>query len=55
MTDDNENNRIIFRPTEQQYKRINNLFMASGRYKTMSEMLRHMTEISLEVLEKEVK
>ena len=48
-TDDNQ--RIIFRPTGQQYKRLNKIFSESGRYKHMSELLRHIMEIGLNELE----
>ena len=51
MTEEN-NQRIIFRPTGQQHKRLNQLFSTSGRYKHMSELLRHILEIGLDELEK---
>jgi len=46
------NTRIVFRPTEEQYKRLNKIFTNSGRYKHMSELLRHILEIGLDDLEK---
>ena len=52
MTTDN-NMRIIFRPTKQQYDRLHNLYSKSGRYKHFSEMLRHVIEEGINVLETE--
>ena len=50
MTDDNDM-RIVFRPTNEQHKRLNNVFMKSGRFKHMSEMMRYIVEIGLKKLE----
>jgi len=44
--------RIIFRPTKNQYKRLNKLFKEADRYKHLSELLRHILEIGLNELEK---
>lgn len=54
MTDDN-NYRLIFRPTKIQYDRINTIYMNSGRYKHLSELLRHIVEEGLEKIEGEIK
>lgn len=51
MTDEN-NLRIIFRPTKMQYDRMQNIYISSGRYKHLSELLRHIMEIGLDELEK---
>jgi len=55
MTDgtDENNLRIIFRPTKIQYDRIQKLLVDSGRYKHLSELIRHLVEIGLDELEKE--
>ena len=45
-----ENLRLIFRPTETQYKRFQRL-LASGKYKHMSELIRHIMEIGMDELE----
>ncbi len=50
MTED-QDARLIFRPTKTQYDRVNKLFTDSGRYKHLSELLRHITEIGLDELE----
>jgi len=52
MTEEQINTRLIFRPTEGQYKRLNKVFSKSDRYKHMSELLRHIVEIGLNELEK---
>ena len=46
-----ENLRIVFRPTDVQYKRLMKL-MALGKYKHLSELIRHIVEIGLDALEK---
>jgi len=51
MTDEN-NMRIIFRPTKKQYERMQKLYSESGRYKHLSELLRHIMEIGLDDLER---
>ena len=49
----NENNmRLIFRPTTEQYQRIHEL-MDTGRYKTLSEILRQALNYGLDRIEKE--
>jgi len=45
------NNRLVFRATEIQYKRLNQLLINASQYKTMSELLRHIVEIGLKQLE----
>jgi len=50
MTEE-QNTRIVFRPTDEQYKRLNKVFLEAGRYKHMSELLRHIMEIGLNELE----
>lgn len=50
MLEENEK-RIIFRPTEKQLKRIDTVFKKTGRYRTLSEMYRHIFEIGLDKLE----
>lgn len=53
MKDEEENNmRIIFRPTQMQYDRVQKL-MTSGNYKTQSELLRRILNIGLDKLELE--
>ena len=48
-----ENNmRFIFRPTQDQYDRVQKL-MTSGKYKTQSELLRQILNIGLDKLEGE--
>ena len=49
---DEENMRLIFRPTSEQYNRIQNM-LNSGRYKHLSEILRQCVNIGLDQLEKE--
>ena len=51
MKDEQNDTRIVFRPTNEQYKRLSNLFLKSGRYKHLSELLRHLLEIGLDKLE----
>jgi len=51
MTDEN-NMRIIFRPTKKQYDRMQKIYIDSGRYKHLSELLRHIMEIGLDDLER---
>ena len=47
-----ENNfRLVFRPTKPQLKRFNNL-MSTGHFVTMSDLLRQILEIGLDELEK---
>lgn len=48
---DKQNTRIVFRPTDEQYKRLNNVFLKTGRYRHLSELLRHILEIGLKKLE----
>lgn len=53
MIDVDENNyRLVFRPTQDQYDRIQKL-MVTGRFKHLSELLRQMTNIGLDELEGE--
>ena len=50
MVDVDENNmRIIFRPTQIQYDRVQKL-MTTGRYRTQSELLRQILNIGLDKL-----
>ena len=49
MTEEN-NLRIVFRPTMVQHKRLNAL-MGSGKYKHLSELIRHILEIGMDELE----
>lgn len=44
--------RIVFRPTEALEKRINDL-LASGRYKTKSDLIRHALWYGVCIMEKE--
>jgi len=46
-----ENLRIVFRPTDEQYRRIM-VIMGLGKFKHMSELIRHVLEIGLDDLEK---
>jgi len=50
-TDETNNMRIVFRPTKQQYDRLYNMLNTSGRYKHLSELIRHIVEIGLNELE----
>jgi len=47
------NMRIVFRPTEIQYNRLNKLLTQASQYKTMSELIRHLLEIGLKEVEGE--
>ena len=50
--EDGYNNlRLIFRPTKKQYDRLQKVYTESGRYKHLSELLRHIVEIGLDELE----
>jgi len=49
-----DNLRIVFRPTETQYKRLQKIYADGTRkYKHLSEVIRHIMEIGLDELEKE--
>lgn len=49
MTDEN-NMRLIVRPTTDQYNRLQKIY-ETGRYKHLSELLRHIINIGLEHIE----
>ena len=51
---DNNNMRLIFRPTKEQYKRIQQIYN-QGRYKHISELLRHALNIGLDQMEEKTK
>jgi len=49
MTNDNgnEDDRIIFRPSKDQLNKIE-MLMETGRYKTLSELIRHLINIGID-------
>jgi hypothetical protein len=51
MNDDLSETRIIFRPTPEQYKRLLKVFDGSGRYRHLSELIRHCINIGLDEIE----
>ena len=48
---DDSNMRLVFRPTIEQYNKLQTV-MESGKYKHLSELLRHLINIGLEKLER---
>ena len=48
---DDSNMRLVFRPTTEQYNKLQTV-MESGKYKHLSELLRHLINIGLEKLER---
>ena len=46
----NSDNRIVFRPTDKQKMRLDKI-MESGKYKHLSELIRHLIEIGLKEIE----
>lgn len=51
--EDENDLRIVFRPTTKQYSRISNIYLNSGRYKHLSELMRELVEIGLNKLEED--
>ena len=54
MKDEQTDSRIVFRPTVEQHKRLQNVFMKLGRFRSVSEMMRYIVEIGLKELEGEL-
>ena len=56
LSDKDENNlRVIYRPTKEQYNRLIRVLNKSQRYKHLSELLRHAVDEGLNKIEGEIK
>jgi len=50
--DDGNNMRLVFRPTTNQYTRLQKIYN-QGRFKHLSELIRHILNLGLDKFEEE--